>query len=609
MFDARSLQLALVALGALTVPAGLAQTTDPTTNPNPGTKPQPTSVPNRAGGVSVSTTPSAPKQPTAGQVPGAQQLAAASGMLYIPDGMPGLDGMGFTFDAQLGGWTLRKPAMVITLDSNYVLQSTNILLETSSTLLAKLHSSDLGVDVSAAYGLVKAAATYAQTTSTGQTQSDTQFSLVSERRYEPKIFDLSSTQPIAWTPEALAIMAIADPYQRALAWKAAFGEYVAIGYDVHARLALKVSLTDMESYSSKQMFAGLKVKYAGISGSASAGVSFAELVKTVKSESGLSISIDYVGDKPLTVKLPVSVSEIDEDHEMSEFVNDIESNLLGSHVRRGLILVPWSAVPGAPQLDFASFSGPAVGFAAAVAQQAVAVLEEAAAWSYPASVPAFLDAQFSSTGGPSIGDQLNQARMGVVNGLQNLWLKLAAYAIDPNGATSDELMAASAAVQAATGFGSAVGLSDVLVDIDSVIAALPTMAISVGEGHVPNPGASPSQYGAVGFWVTLRNVGYFSEPSLALPWLKLDGGATGTRTFSMYEDNSGSAIYLDPHTYSNGKLGNSVVVSVVPAKRSGADGLFDITFQVMTNVWVGTSTVHFQAYDDLGRSAYLLHTL
>lgn len=548
--------------------------------------------------------------PDASKKSGAQYLSANAGLVYLTDGNPQLVGYGFTFDPQTGDWKVKQPAAPITLDQNYVLDSFIVDFFGSSVSESLSSSSALAVNVSAAYGLVKAAAQMAQQESASSSQFANEFSLVIKKQYQPKMLDLAQAASLVYLPTAQQILAIQDPAERVLQWKNTFGEYLAIGFDVRAYAGLKVSLTQTESSSSKSTYFALQAQYKTLAGSgASGGVSFASMAKQALETSGINLSLKYEGSVEPVISIPTSVSQIDEPSEQQMLVDALYDALLNSYAKRGLILIPWSAIPGAPVFDINSFAGPAAGEAAFVAKSSIELLEQARRWSYPMALQTFLDNRLMPNSTVSYGTKLDETRTALIDTLNDLWLKLVAHGVAPTAQSSDDLLVAAAAVKTAQGVGSAYGLSDMLVDLEAMAATFPPMQILVQENATPSPNPQPTDISPVHYMITIKNVGFFSSWVYATPWIKAYDAFTDTGSIVMYEDAiiQGSTQYLQPSTFANGQLKTPIMMSKVPSTTLGCEGLYDIKFLLMTDDWAGTKWIHLKSTDDLGRSVHLMY--
>ena len=547
--------------------------------------------------------------PDAAHALGAEQLDDAAGILYLPSGLPELVGWGFTFDPQLGDWVLKQPAASILLDENYVLDSQHVMFTNASTNTSFSKFSSLGVSAAVAYGVVKAAAQFSKSESESSSGFDNSFSLVVANEYRPKMLSLEDAVGLAWLPTAQAVLEIPNPVERALAWKENFGEYVAVGYDVHSHLGVRVTMQQTESASTKNTYLHAEAQYKSLAGGASVNASFSELVKNSMQSEGLTLSVDYEGSKFLDFTIPVLPSSLDDEVEQSEFVNSLYAQLDGSYAKRGLILIPWASIPGVPALEFGSFSGPVLGDAAFVAQHALETLQAAQSWNYPTALRTFLDARLHPQSGLSYGDTLDEARHVIVDALGQLWLDLVGYAIDGDQEASQDLQDSVAAVEAALGWGSSEGLVDVLDDLDHLKNSLPPMTIEVQENFTPDLNQSIQQLWPIHYLVTIKNCGYFSSTDQLIPWLWQYDALTHKGPVVMYEDGpvSSGQQMLTPTSLAAGGLYNPVSWSITPSTASGTEGLFDVKFLIMADDWPGTTWIYVNSTDDLGRDGFLAY--
>ncbi len=453
---------------------------------------------------------------------------AATGGLIVAEGQPrDFVGYGYNFNTDTAEWVVKKPIFTPTTplgtDTEYEGSTFDLLNYRSAS--NSYSSTEVSASFSTSIGLVKAGGSYSEGETSTASSENTALGFVFKQEYAPKIVPYGQSTNYTLTQDALEVLAISNPSIRAERWREEFGSYVAVGLDIYGHLGVKVSVSNFNSTKTRSQYVSLKASYGESSGEGSmSSAAFLALAS-----SGLDLGWEYKGDVPLSgIQLPVTASQLDEPSEQQAFVQSMYDASLGAKTVRGVILIPASSFPAAPDLDMPNWESTLFNEAALAAQLALGDLHSSQAYNFPASFRVFLADRpivdptgMPDASGDTYGSRLDEARRGMVASLQDLWDRTREYMESPDDpAVKAALQAQTAAVEdARTAIGQATALIEVLKH------TLPPITVALTE-NFSAPATGCDEINRQFTWV-VDNVAAFTDGSYLqrYEWLGYHNGA------------------------------------------------------------------------------------
>jgi hypothetical protein len=386
-----------------------------------------------------------PQMPT--QVGLVGSPTATPGFVFIEDGDPQFIGYGFSFDEASGDWVVKKPVADFVLpnhlDPAYPLKSMDTVFEVFTTENESIKKGQLNFSASGAIGAVKLSGSMEAYVNSTASSINSAFSVGFHAEYETLVPNLADHTSYKLTPEA--INTLRTPGLDWVQWQSKFGNYVAIGCAVYGKAALKVSLTDTTSATTKKIFAQMEGSYGPYEGS----VNFSSYAKSVFETSGLKLELDWYGSAAPSITLPLSVDDPAIDTLATDLYNEVVAK---GRARKGLLLIPMDAFPNAPLSPLDQWDGTLLSEAGLQAYLSVQSVLDSQTWISPVSVQRFLeiysDVTFpvGYTGPQTSWDLLRNLRLELVNDLDALWTAMKTYLPDPTNVNRDALLLAMAQV-------------------------------------------------------------------------------------------------------------------------------------------------------------------
>lgn len=552
---------------------------------------------------------------------------ASNGLIYIDVDTAVVDGgllHGMRFNPTSNEWEVMQPILRFvngySLNTSPIFQGFTTRFRQFFNDVEQMSSNSVRANLSASIGLVKLAASLAMQSQTGSSSLSTGFSLDVEPEYASVIADLANPAHFEFTPLALSILNL-PPAQRAAAWRDAFGNYVAVGFDFKGHLGAKVQLNQSSSFSDRSTVANLEAKYKTVE----ANVGIASLFHDAMSSTNLSIGYDTLG--AIAPPLP-TLAALSTPSGQAQFATDLMTAAIGreddlttpaneflegAHVKRGLFLLPVTSLPDAriPGSLAPLFDELVIGDATQKTAMALDVLRQVETIDNTYGFRAFLDAQFPPTAGASFGERLTSARSLLMTRFRVLWPAYRSYLIAEGADQASaraELLAAVGGVDEAT-----LALGTLLNEIDEQIRTLPPIHTTATENFTPNSSAPGNSFWYT-FDVQVRNVAIFTTPGL------LDGESARqylAQANTQAPDDSPIVIYHDllglyPVNYQvpnlrvvpNG-LGEVLSATVTRITSGPSAGLCDLNFTFQAQINNMSSSARLKFKDMLGRENVL----
>jgi len=473
--------------------------------------------------------------------------------------------IGCGYDFIDGVWVVKEPIFhlptPLTLDTPYEGSSFDVFNYRSAT--DSYSSTQQSADVTGSIGVVKVGASYSQSEATTASSENTAMGFVFRQKYEPKLVAYANPANYILTSNALAVLAIADPALRAQRWREEFGKYVAVGLDIHGHLGVKVSVSNFNSTKTRSQYVSLTASYGASTGSGS----MASASHMALSSEGIDLSWEYAGDVPLSgVTLPVNATDLDEPGERNTFVQSLHDRSLNAKAVRGLIVIPASSFPNAPNLDMSGWDAIILDTAGRTAQLALAELHSAQAYNFPAALRWFLAGRpiVDSNGlpdpsGHTYGFRIDKVRSDMVDELDELWTRMKAHLANPtNEALKTALQAQTQVVENTRN-----GIGETISLIDGLKNTLPPITVSLSE-NFSVPGAGCDGIHRQFSWV-IDNVAAFTDGSYQqrYDWLAfhrdadfsirlLETGGCVTPNFPHFSEAIFPPAGIDEYVYSSG---------------------------------------------------------
>ena len=503
-------------------------------------------------------------------------------------------GRGFYFDPINAEWNLKQQAVVFSPLSPPPPppEREEIELRVEIDDETEYDESSSNIEVTAAFGLLKASAQFGAHSQSEARHVSSAFSLVWDRDYG-RVY---ATTPGTWTftPEAQEVLAMSEP-ERSVEWKRRFGTFIAVGSRFRSRLDVVVSLSESSSHAAQQQFFGARAEYA----TASVEGSFGTLAEQLRSTSGITLRLEGHGVDATQITLPSQSSAWDAE----TFVQEIRTAMsnAGTGVGTGLVLIPFGALNGAPLIDGQPFDSFAVGEAVGVARNSIKKLLLSDPYVASRRYRDFTNSHLASP------LTLTQSRRDILDGLDGIWGATQAYLLYPDMQHRDLLSQAIEQTRQATD-----NLEGVLLDLeflaDRVQESTPIVIIPLNNpNNVPDDGCSYVMWRP--YSIEIRNLGLFES---SLDYAAMSRALMRMVTvFSSHGGNYNVAYTFPPRDSLSGELMEFSLDSfdLITDEADPACGLVNvrISFQALSHGQAMQQVV--QIVDQLGRIQTLLYLM
>lgn len=534
-------------------------------------------------------------------------LTTYGGAHLVKELDPAFVGWGFDWDEVNGQFVYRHQVFTLSapLGTSSPQVSNGLHLETYVDSQHSFDSYSTEATLGSTVGAVKLSASISSTSTSASAAMGSGLGLVEQTQWAPKIAPLGDPTIVHLTPEALAVLAIPGQFARDQAWKAHFGRFIAIGYNLEASITLKANASSFSSsHSTEDHF-----KFTASYGTTSGGLSVGSFAASALGRQTLVLDWDYHGGTIPAITLPSSLDMFDSSAQ-SALATTFHDSVTGANsaAMTGLFLLPAGAFAGITLADDIAGDGVILTEVAGTTKQAMKVYNQAFRWMYPYTKYAFLAYHTLPGQTTNCAAALDSARANLALQFDELWAALKLYMADGNQgvqAYRDALLVERDDVNDA-----AQALQDVLTQIQQMAAALPPMSVelhwswsALGGGHC--------YWTWVPFRVVIDNAGIFNDdfsPTSLTNWITYRGrnsaGFVDAATAILGEQNECNNLFYTKYFASTGPdahMASPFLLSHQVYLNGPSAGLSRIEFSFNAECYANGNESPFTITDDLNR--------